>query len=62
MTMKIGQLLDCWLEKKDLSHRQLAKEIGMDHTVLFRITKEDREMDGKTMMKLLAWLFSNGEK
>ena len=55
--MKIGELLRIRrkLEKQGL--REAAKEMGIKFTTLSRI-ENNKNVDGKTMIKLLIWLLS----
>jgi len=54
--MKLGQLLAAHMEKEKLTLRQFAKEIGVDHTTLWRVMKGHGETT-KQWPAILRWVF-----
>ena len=57
--MILGEMIQAWREKKNISRRKLATTIGIDHVVLSRI--ENNEVESITMEnlnKLLVWISS----
>lgn len=55
--MKLGEVIRKWRKMSDVGIREAAKEIGVSHGTLSRIERGE-VMDGKTLVKILAWLFS----
>jgi len=55
--MKLGEVLEAYREKNRLSYRELAKEIGVDHTGLFRLANKP-SLEALQALKLAAWLMS----
>lgn len=55
--MKLGEVIRKWRKMSDIGIREAAKEIGVSHGTLSRIERGE-VMDGKTLVKILVWLFS----
>jgi transcriptional regulator with XRE-family HTH domain len=55
--MKLGEVIRRWRRNSDVGLREAAREIGVSHGTLSRIERGE-EMDAKTLVKILAWLFS----
>ena len=53
----LGEVLRKWRVMKELSLREAAPMIGLNHATLFRI-EEGRAMDAATMLKLWSWFMS----
>ena len=56
--MLLGQLISVWMNENERSIRDVAAEIGIDHTILHRIIKGRDHGGGRTVIKLMNWLFS----
>ena len=56
--MKLGEVLEAYRVSRGISYRVLAKEIGVDHTGLFRLANKPR-LETDQALKLAAWLFSS---
>lgn len=56
--MKLGEVIRRWRRNSDVGLREAAREIGISHGTLSRIERGE-EMDAKTLVKILAWLFSD---
>ena len=56
-SMRIGELLKAWREKRSLTLREMAPQIGVSLPTLSRL---ERGMmpDGKTTLKVLAWVMA----
>lgn len=54
--MRLGKIIQGWRENQKLGIRAVAKDIGVSHGTLSRIERNE-DVDGKTLIKLLAWLF-----
>ena len=52
---RLGEILRIYLAVNQLTLRPVAKEIGINASTLMRIT-HGKQMDGETMVKLLAWM------
>jgi transcriptional regulator with XRE-family HTH domain len=61
--MLIGTVIRKWRHAEDLGLRDAAKLIGVTHATLSRIER-GKPMGAATLVKLLAWMFSepNGKK
>jgi transcriptional regulator with XRE-family HTH domain len=59
--MKLGEVIRRWRRNSDIGLREAAREIGVSHGTLSRIER-DEEMDAKTLVKLLTWLFGEGRE
>lgn len=61
--MKLGKVIRKYRVTSELSLREVGQEIGIGAATLMRL-EQGREPDGKTIAKILAWLFSetNGSK
>lgn len=46
-----------WRQKRDIGARELGQELGLSHGTVSRIERGE-QIDGTTMMKLIAWLFT----
>ena len=58
--MKIGDCLEAYREKNNLTWRSLAKEIGVDHAVLFKLrTRPTTSTD--SAMRLMNWLLTQSK-
>lgn len=56
--MKLGELLAYYQKEKKLTLRQFAKEVGVDHTTLWRVMKSrDNGENTKQWPTILRWLF-----
>ena len=54
--MKIGELLRGYRMHKEMGTREMAEQLGISSATLNRI-ENGEAIDGKTMIKLIAWLF-----
>lgn len=60
--MKLGTVIRRYRVTNELTLREVGKEIGIGAATLMRL-EQGREPDGMTLIKVLAWLFSeNGSK
>lgn len=57
--MQLGKVLRCWMKANHVSIRALAKEIDLDHTVLFKIC-QGREGSARSFAKIIIWLMEPG--
>ena len=55
--MRLSELLDLWMRHHEITVRQMAKEIGIDHTVLHRF-RHGEDCTNQTMAKILMWVLS----
>jgi transcriptional regulator with XRE-family HTH domain len=55
--MRLGKIIKGWRDSQKLGIRAVAQDIGISHGTLSRIER-DEEVDGKTLIKLLTWLFT----
>lgn len=53
----LAHLLNAYMEQNRWSFRKLAPAIGISSATLNRISRGE-PMDGKTMLKLIKWIFS----
>ena len=53
--MKLGEVLESYRKERKLSYRDMAKEIGIHHTALFRLS-EKQSAGTDAAMKLIGWL------
>jgi hypothetical protein len=53
--MKLGEVLDAYRVERKLSWRELGKEIGVDHTGLFRLAHKP-SLEIEQALKLALWL------
>jgi DNA-binding transcriptional regulator YdaS (Cro superfamily) len=51
--------LSTWMKKNDLSYREMAKKIKINHTTLYRYVKKERAVPLKIAMKIES--YTNGE-
>ena len=58
--MKLGKVIRKYRVTSELSLRDVGKEIGIGAATLMRL-EQGRDPDGKTMSKVLAWLFTTEE-
>ncbi len=56
--MRLSELLDLWMKNHKVSVRVLAKELGMDHTVLHRF-RHGEDCTNRTLAKVLVWALEN---
>lgn len=56
--MKLGEVLEAYRVKNNLSWRELGKEIGVDHTGLFRLANKPSLETGQAL-KLASWLMAS---
>lgn len=56
--MKLGIIIKKYRVMSELTLREVGKEIGISAATLMRL-EQGREPDGKTIAKILAWLFSS---
>lgn len=54
--MRLGQILRKWRILADLTMAQVAEQIGIGTSTLVHI-EQGKVPDGKTLLKLMAWLF-----
>lgn len=54
--MRLGQVLADYRYANRIGVRELAKDIGVSPATLNRI-ELNKECDGKTLVKILTWLF-----
>ena len=54
--MKLGQLLAAYQEKHNLTLREFSKQVGVDHTTLWRVMK-GRNETSKQWPEILRWVF-----
>lgn len=52
--MRLCQMLDYWMREKGTTVRSLAKEIGVDHTVLHRF-RHGEDCNSKTLARIISW-------
>lgn len=52
--MRLSELLDQWMACNKVTVRALAKEIGVDHTVLHRF-RHGEDCNSKTLARIIAW-------
>jgi transcriptional regulator with XRE-family HTH domain len=55
--MKLGQVIRRYRVTSELTLRDVGKEIGIGAATLMRL-EQGRDTDGRTIAKVLAWLFS----
>lgn len=55
--MKIGIVLKSWRESQKMGIRKAAKILQVSHGTLSRIER-GKNVDGRTLTKILSWLFS----
>lgn len=56
--MKLGQLLAAYQEKHKLTLKEFSKEVGVDHTTLWRVMKNrDNGETAKQWPAILRWVF-----
>jgi transcriptional regulator with XRE-family HTH domain len=55
--MKLGLCLEAYREKHKLTYRQLAKEIGIDHAVLFKLSRHPT-VGSDNALRLINWLMA----
>ncbi len=60
--MKIGELLEDYRKKRDLSYRQLALEIDCDHTTLWRLLTDRMTPEMEVVVKVMLWLLKTEPK
>jgi DNA-binding Xre family transcriptional regulator len=61
VSMRLCQLLDLWMSSSKISVRDMAREIGLDHTVLHRF-RHGEDCTNQTLAKILKWALSNVPK
>jgi len=54
--MQLGKLLLCWMENNKLTVRALAKDIGIDHSVLHHIMHGKAEGSSRTLARIIVWM------
>lgn len=54
--MKLGALLKAYRTANALTLRQLAREMGIHHSSLFRFERAGRGMRGSDLAKVLLWV------
>lgn len=59
--MKLGEVLEAYRKDRGLSYRALAKEIGIDHTGLFRLASKPT-VEAEHALRVAQWLMSNSKK
>lgn len=64
--MKLGTVIRKYRVTSELTLREVGQEIGIGAATLMRL-EQGRDMDSRTMAKILAWLFAgdavkNGSK
>jgi len=55
--MKLGEVLEAYREKRGLTYRELAREIGVEHTGLFRLANKPG-LEAAQALKLANWLLA----
>jgi transcriptional regulator with XRE-family HTH domain len=61
--MILGEMIQAWREKNNMSRRKLALSMGVDHVTLSRIEKQDtRAISVEVLGKIYAWQLSNHVK
>ena len=56
--MKLGQLLAAYQEREKLTLREFSKQVGVDHTTLWRLMREDDHGENsKQWPQILRWVF-----
>jgi len=55
--MKLGECLDAYRKERKLTWRDLSAEVGVDHAVLFKLTKTTTCGSDNTL-RLLNWLLN----
>jgi hypothetical protein len=58
--MRLSELLDLWMKHREITVREAAKEIGVDHTVLHRF-RHGEHCTSQTLGKILVWLLAERE-
>ena len=58
--MKLGLLIKAYMKERGLPVRKVAREMGMDHTTLWRIIQNE-SVDPRGMVRLFTWLLAPGE-
>lgn len=56
--MKLGTVIRRYRVTNELTLREVGKEIGIGAATLMRL-EQGRDMDSRTMAKVLAWLFAD---
>lgn len=56
---RLGELLRLYRAAKGVTLRELALDIGIDHTMLSRLERYDAHMRADTFTKILAWLLES---
>lgn len=59
--MKLGTVIRRYRVTNELSLREVGKEIGIGAATLMRL-EQGRDPDGRTVAKVLAWLFTDEAK
>ena len=59
--MRIGPVLRRWRIVEEVTLRKMAAEIGTSAATLCRLEKGEN-VDGLTLVRVLAWLFADGIK
>lgn len=59
--MKLGTVIRRYRVTNELSLREVGKEIGIGAATLMRL-EQGRDPDGRTVAKVLAWLFIDDGK
>lgn len=59
--MKLGTVIRKYRVTNELTLREVGKEIGIGAATLMRL-EAGREPDGRTIAKVLAWLFKDEKK
>lgn len=55
--MRIGELLKAWREKRSLTLKEMAPRVGVSFQTLSRLER-GLMPDGKTTLKVLAWVMA----
>jgi len=58
--MKLGECLEAYREKNNLTWRSLAKEIGVDHAVLFKLRTKPTA-GSENAMRIMNWLMASSK-
>ena len=58
--MILGEMIQAWREKKKVSRRKLALQIGVDHVTLSRLEGSDHKtISPEVLGKIYSWQLTN---
>ena len=55
--MQLSELIDAWMRQRKIPVRELARQIGMDHTTLHRF-RHGEECSNHNLVRILLWALS----